>query len=1082
MSSLVKAAIISVVVLIVVVAAVLFLRDPRPQIADRDSIGEPPGFEEPAASPDGLPPAVYTPPPVRGTIELTVEILEKGRGRRLPGSRVMVLSAMEGDRASIRSVWESGKDGTGLFQTTLGAGKYMVHAQCPRYKGERRSLTLMEGAPQKLVFELERGNSISGRVLTQAGEPIPGARVQALEELSRPDASIEETLLRFIEIQEFSGRVAAEDVSASDGTYQLDGLDLKYFTVRALADGYAPGEIDQVPAPRDRVDVICQKGLEIVGSVTDTAGRGIGAARIHAYPEVESQNVFDIIMAKARPPLDSTTSDASGAFAFKTLGPGVYNFLVTAKGHQEANFMKLAVSASSEPLRFSLAPGLTIRGLVRGPSEEPVEGARVRATLMGGAQGRQSQANISFDDGSVFTDETGAFQFDTLEDGKYMLLCWHPDFETAQRKDVRPGAEETILRLGGGGRMHGKVLDGVTGQPIPGASVSATDVADLPKVDIAKEDGTYALSGLRVGNRGVSVTVSANGYARGKIENLRVQENVNLEQDFELLPTGMVTGRIVTSAGDPLPGVRVMVRRAQSGSGVETTIDNDMTDGEGRYRLSRVEGGDGNFLVAKRSEFLDEQTGVFTIDPGETLELPDISMRQGGAVGGTVLGPEGQPVAGCVVTILREGDTELEGKLNPSGSTNQRGEYVIPGLRTGVVRLVVKPVRFLERTIDAVQIQEGAHTRVDVQLERGNSIGGRVVDGRGEPIKGAEVLVRDFSRGVREFRTFSEENGGFVVDGVPANDFVEVTVSHGSYGSFSDQKVAVGTTDLEVVLRGLAILTGTVIGADGTLIDSFVVQPQLAAAGTDVRKQLRSENFSSADGSFEYKGLQAGNYTVQVRAMGYATTTIDAVGVNEGEVVDLGAIELQVGGVVDGTVVDALTQRAVPNARVQIVQGSSRFVATSAAGGVESSNPIQFTDSSGHFRFAGLKGGNLTLRVTHQDFVSRELPNVNPDAASSSQGLVISLETGGEVLGTVVDGRGQPRSNMPVYLIGSSASSNQTAKTDRTGQFQFRGVAAGAYTVKAHQFGVPGQSATEQAEKALELPNGGRQEVVLTID
>jgi hypothetical protein len=128
-----------------------------------------------------------------------------------------------------------------------------------------------------------------------------------------------------------------------------------------------------------------------------------------------------------------------------------------------------------------------------------------------------------------------------------------------------------------------------------------------------------------------------------------------------------------------------------------------------------------------------------------------------------------------------------------------------------------------------------------------------------------------------------------------------------------------------------------------------------------------------------------------------------------------------------------------------------------------------------------LKGGSLTLRVTHQDYVSKELPNVNPDAASASQGLVIALETGGEIVGTVVDGAGQPRANMPVYLIGSASATNQTARTDRSGQFQFRGVPAGAYTVKAHQFGVPGQSTTEQAEKAVQISSGGREEVVLSI-
>jgi len=255
-------------------------------------------------------------------VQLSVEILEKGRGRRLPSSRVMVLSASEGESASARSVWESAKGGTGIFQTSLAAGEYVIHAKCPGYKGERRSLTLVEGAPQALVFELEPGNYISGRVLTLAGEPIAGARVQALVELAAPGADMEERLVRFLAIEQLSGQAAAEDVSASDGSYQLEGLELRYFTVRALASGFAPGELEGVSAPQGHADICCEKGIDIVGNVADAAGKPVAGARIHAYREVDSQNVLDVIMAKVRPPLDSTASDPSGAFAFRTLGRG----------------------------------------------------------------------------------------------------------------------------------------------------------------------------------------------------------------------------------------------------------------------------------------------------------------------------------------------------------------------------------------------------------------------------------------------------------------------------------------------------------------------------------------------------------------------------------------------------------------------------------------------------------------------------------------------------------------------------------------------------------------------------------------
>src|SRR2546428_1921845 len=379
MSSIAKAALISTIIFLGIIASCFFFvprfKGHQKSATEGAKVVSPEGAVEQVTEP-GV--KAQLPPVTHEAVKLLVDVEEKGTKRKLARARVMVFRTNEGDRPG-QKVWESGKNTSGSFEVSLDPGLYQVHAQCPRFKGEKRNITVVKDTPQSLRFELERGNSISGRVLSANGAPIPNAHVVALRELGSPDADLEELLMGMITIPEMTGEVYSEAVSAEDGTYQLDGLELIYYTIRAVASGYAPGQVEEVPAPREGVDIRLQKGGNIGGIVRDTSGAPVKGATVKAYPQVESQNVFAIIMSKARPPVDKATTEGSGKFLFETLGTGIYNFLIEAKGYQPGTKMKVKVAAGdSQALDLRLDRGLTIAGIVKGPKDEPVSGAKVR--------------------------------------------------------------------------------------------------------------------------------------------------------------------------------------------------------------------------------------------------------------------------------------------------------------------------------------------------------------------------------------------------------------------------------------------------------------------------------------------------------------------------------------------------------------------------------------------------------------------------------------------------------------------------------------------------------------------------------
>lgn len=1086
MSSLVKAALLSVAFFVVLIVSVFFFA-PGGDEAPRAAVEE-----ASVATEDSLSSAQpvmevkpFTPVDPLEAVKLTVEVLGKSRGHRLQGSRVVVSHRTDGDRAGERLYDSGSRETSGLFEISLPPGAYSVRVSCRRHKAGNRSVTLLEDTPQTVVFELGRGNSISGRVLTQSGSPVGGARVLALKELASPDADLEELLIGMIGIQDMTGEFVAEDVSAADGTYQLDGLEFKSYAVRVVAGGYAPNEVAGVPAPRAEVNVVLTPGGIVSGVVKDTSGLGVDGAVVSAFEELDSQNVFKIIVSKARPPVDSVESDSSGRFQFDTLGPGLYNFRIEAKGYQTSEELKKRVTNGTS-LSFAVEPGLVLRGFVTGPDGEPVVGAKVRANQVGAqaVQRRREQVSLQFERAALETDEQGEFVLDTLAEGVYMVLCWQTDgdYATLRRNDVhvRPGMYPLNLQLDRGGRIRGTVLDEATGEPIAGAYVSANDVANLRKEVVSKEDGSFLLRGLAASGRSVLVSINAPDYARGRRQ-VKLQKNQELEETFELTPTGVVSGRVVNSAGDPVPGARVMAKQTQEVSGVEQTLSTDMTDRDGVFSMSGIEPGEDRWVRVKKTQYLDGHSDTFTVDPSQSLDVGTIKLELGATLKGVVLGVDGKGVQDCQVIIALEGQTDLQYGGNPSNHTNARGEFTIGGLNSGTVDLVVKASHFIERRVNKITIIEGQQFTLDpIHLEQGRFVLGRVVDTRGAPVANAEVIARDYSQGAKEIRTSSTADGAFRIENVLAEDFIEVTVTHSRFGGYSNEKVSVTESDLEIVLKELGRLRGVVLDPDGEAVISFAVDPQKPEGARGSRKRLKPQTFSPPDGAFEYTGVPDGIYTIAIRAPAYAAVTIPNVEITEGQTFDLGEVILKAGGLVNGTVIDSLNGEPLQGASVQVVQGSSRFM-KDAGSQTGSNDPLQKTDINGAFAFSRLKSGNLSLRISSPGYVTRKIENVNPDSAEAAQNLSIELDQSSEIRGVVLDIEGNAKVSMSVFLMGANPGGNQRTQTDRQGKFRFSGVGAGTYKLKAHQFG-KGATATQQAETSIEMEAGQRREVQLQLE
>lgn len=269
---------------------------------------------------------------------------------------------------------------------------------------------------------------------------------------------------------------------------------------------------------------------------------------------------------------------------------------------------------------------------------------------------------------------------------------------------------------------------------------------------------------------------------------------------------------VVTDAasGKPLPGANVY---AYSFDG--TAKDHDVTDDEGRYFLWLAEG-----KSSLRADLQDYSSYEAEVDAKEAGGLYDFAMKPipppGAKVFGTVLGSDGQPLAGAIVTIQTgyvhysdavaskeapppsdadgsAGSEGSAGSAEPGASiarpmpvpdewewkqakTDENGFFslaVHPG--TKQVTIEARGHASTSKTFEAV---EGENDLGDFRLEKvppmNAVLRGRILDrDTGLPVAGASVSIQNLAWG-RYNWTQTDENGYYEVRTLPGYTRVDV--------------------------------------------------------------------------------------------------------------------------------------------------------------------------------------------------------------------------------------------------------------------------------------------------------------------
>lgn len=478
------------------------------------------------------------------------------------------------------------------------------------------------GDVDDVVFRLQRGARVVGRVLSESDEPLAGARVEA------SFASHSETFT------DADGRFALTNAPPRPG----------WFRLWATLEGrpHAVYEHTEQELPTGEIVIRFERGFDVVGRVVDEQGAPIEAAMV-GLGEVESNH--------------RVLTDAAGNFALHQITRREREFVVMRDGfagHQRT--LEFAPEGGCEPLTVVLERGFAIRGHVRDPEGRPLTGAIVYVIYGDGYEPLDG----------VKADKDGVFGFASVRESDDIRLVSLREGWLSREQPLVGDPLDVEIVLERVARLAGRVIDAQTGAPIQRFRVRFVAPERLPGdqaldrfgadwwdtgIDFDRPDGRWDTGNeALLPDRVIGLEIRAAGYGVAIVPRVLTRTDVDPDElVVELGPELSVTGRVVErSSGRALAGARVRTFSAREPLRFydRARLPEATTDAAGEFRLAPMPG-EPVSLYVEADGFAPRIDGPF--DPSRGESRREIELTSGATLRGRVLDVSGAALAGARV-------------------------------------------------------------------------------------------------------------------------------------------------------------------------------------------------------------------------------------------------------------------------------------------------------------------------------------------------------------------------------------------------------------------------------------------------
>ncbi len=760
-------------------------------------------------------------------------------------------------------------------------------------------------------------------------------------------------------------------------------------------------------------------GYVVVAVTVNGAPLATGELRAYRLDEVDSRRRWS--SAASAPVVDGS--------ARLQVGRGEFLVVAHANGYAPSRVVLERQTADElTSLALEMKAGVELVGrVIAGRTHDPVPGAVVSLELLDPTMPRRAAAPAE-ERISASSDAKGVVILTGLTKGKFAARVEAPGYRRMGSEVAVPPEKEWTIELESTAFINGHVLDD------RGNAVADAEVFASP----ARRFAFNEVQSTRTGTKGEFVLEAPAGayhlWARQGSLTGRAPGPVAVTAGMtrndvivRLGPGAAVEGTVVeSSTKSPIAGAEVTVHE----SWFAEDVGKAETDAQGRFEISGIPAG--IYLVsAHRDGFSGGSRDDIGLIAGGRFKVSiALSRPESGSIEGLVLGAEGQPLGGVLVSA---GERRTR--------TGADGHYRLDSLDSGF-RPVTAVIPTVEAPLeDMVQVRPGQVARLDLQVKLSGRVAGHVLTRshrppvrscsvEAEPSDDGDSVKRYLWKGTPEFAPKIRSDGGYEMD-LPVGEHrirVHCAEDRESGGEAVVHVVAGETTTHDFVIDDdpPVLLEGDVLEPDGT--------PSIGAkiAVTDERgwSPGSSETKSNSDGHFTLRdsGWPA-NRVLVVRASNESrTATLKPVRAGSRSL----AIRLQAGASLRGRVIGTMP----------VEHFSLRVEATGTSARVE------FSDSE--FELYDLPPGPAVLSVDAGAAGSgTKAVNLIPGREAETE---IRLGSAGRVVGRMVSRAPEE----PWHFWRASATDANDNKIgegrcDGDGRFEINGLPVGDYTV--HLFG-----------------------------
>ncbi|MEW6745128.1 MAG: carboxypeptidase-like regulatory domain-containing protein [Planctomycetota bacterium] len=490
---------------------------------------------------------------------------------------------------------------------------------------------------------------VKGLVLQADGQPVEGATIELFEGSNT-----------LIPIAAARKRLGIDGRSDGKGNFVIPGLPpaANYVVVASHAD-YTSAEVGPITVKAGGATFVgrlyLRQGLAVFGRVTDKSGRPVKGAEV----ALSDQYASAFLSTAERKAWKAVLTNDNGEYRFERLNFSSFQLTVSAAGfgtqvRTNASFMRRAEDCE---LNFELDSAQRITGSVTDARGAPLAGVEVSATLINSRYSSRGFAS---------TDPSGKFVIDNLIDGCYMMHFSKYGYSRSLLQRVETGGELVRVSMQPNGAVEARVVDAKTLAPVTEFAVTVKKYREgrpLQNVETvvrqSAPDGSFRVDNLDPELYALYIT--ADGYAVAEstpiqIERSQTHQGLVIHMDRG----GKVAGRLIDPDGRPVPGACVTVNPNNfhanplielfGGLNEDPSLPQLMTTSasDGRFAVDRITGGTYQIAV-EHPAYSKKAINDINVDRGQTCDVGDILISNGGSLVGKVLDTSGKILAGATV-------------------------------------------------------------------------------------------------------------------------------------------------------------------------------------------------------------------------------------------------------------------------------------------------------------------------------------------------------------------------------------------------------------------------------------------------